>query len=256
MDSGVGGLSILREIRNLLPSEDLLYVADSRHAPYGERPEAFIEARVAAIVEYLVAQDAKAVVIACNTATGVAVDALRARYAMPIVAIEPALKPAAAMTRSGVVGVLATHRTLESDRFARLRARHAAGVEVMIQPCPGLAEQVERGAFDSPETRRMVDGYVRPLIENGVDTLVLGCTHYPFLQGVIREAAGEGVAIVDPGDAVARELQRQLTREELLNGSGSSGAVRFVTSGAPAAVRPVIEALWKEPATIEGPPDL
>jgi glutamate racemase len=227
-----------------------VYVADSRHAPYGERPEAFIEARVTAIVQYLIAQGAKAVVVACNTATGVAVEALRSRVRIPIVAIEPALKPAAAITRSGIVGVLATHRTLESGKFARLRARHAAEVTVMIQPCPGLAEQVERGDFGSAATRELVGTYVRPLIEKGADTLVLGCTHYPFLKPVIRDVAGDGVAIVDPGDAVARELKRQLEREGLLNGYGEAGRVSFVTSGEPDAVRPVIEALWGEPVIV------
>jgi glutamate racemase len=251
LDSGVGGLSVLREIRDLLPREDLIYVADSRYAPYGERPEAFIEARVTAVVEYLASQDVKAVVVACNTATGVAVDGLRARFQMPIVAIEPALKPAAAMTRTGVVGVLATHRTLESEKFARLRARHAAGVEVMIQPCPGLAEQVERGDFNSVATKRLVEEYVRPLMEKKVDTLVLGCTHYPFLEAVIREIAGDGVEIIDPGDAVARELKRQLERERSLSDDATPGSVRFVTSGEPEAVRKVIEELWKERVAVE-----
>ena len=250
LDSGVGGVSILREIRAILPLEDLLYVADSGHAPYGERSEAFIEARVTAIVEFLIAQAAKAVVVACNTATGVAVDTLRSRFQIPIVAIEPALKPAAAMTRTRRVGVLATHRTLESEKFARLRARYAADVEVMIQPCPGLAEQVERGDFDSGATRRLVEAYVQPLIEKGVDTLVLGCTHYPFLQPIIRDVAGNGVTIVDPGDAVARELKRQLERQGVTNEGGAPGRVEFVTSGEPDAVRPVIEELWKEPVTV------
>jgi glutamate racemase len=251
LDSGVGGLSILREIRELLPREDLIYVADSRYAPYGERPEAFIEERVTVVVEYLVSQDVKAVVVACNTATGVAVEALRARFRMPIVAIEPALKPAAAMTRTGVVGVLATHRTLESEKFARLRARHAAGIDVVIQPCPGLAEQVERGDFNGAATKRLVEQYVRPLMEKGADTLVLGCTHYPFLQRAIRDVAGESVAIIDPGDAVARELKRQLEREMLLSDGATSGSVRFVTTGEPEAVRGVIEALWKERVAVD-----
>lgn len=255
LDSGVGGLSILREIRAALPHEDLIYVADSRYAPYGERTETFIEQRVTAIVEYLIAEGAKAVVVACNTATGVAIEALRSQFRIPIVAIEPALKPAAAMTRSGIVGVLATHRTLESEKFARLRERHAAGVDVMIQPCPGLAEQVEHGEFASAATRAMVSDYVRPLVDKGVDTLVLGCTHYPFLQPLIREVAGPGVTIVDPGDAIARELVRQLGREHLLSDHDRNGTTRFVTSGDMEQVRRVIDQLWKDSVTVEPLPE-
>lgn len=256
MDSGVGGLSVLHDIRAVLPSEDLLYVADSGYAPYGERSEAFIEERVTTILQYLLEQHAKAVVVACNTATGVAIDALRARFRIPIVAIEPALKPAAGMTRSGAVGVLATHRTLESDKFARLRARHAAGIDVVEQPCPGLAEQVEKGDFDGPATRTLVERYVRPLVDRGVDTLVLGCTHYPFLKPVIRAVAGPAVAIVDPGDAIARELRRQLERENLLNDSDAPGSTRFVTSGAPDRARRVIGQLWNGAGDASGEPDV
>jgi glutamate racemase len=248
-------LTILREIRDGLPREDLIYVADSRYAPYGERAEAFIEQRVTTIVEYLIDQQAKAVVVACNTATGVAIDALRSRFRIPIVAIEPALKPAAAITRTGRVGVLATNRTLESEKFARLRERHGAGVEVVIQPCPGLAEQVEKGEFESAATRALIAAYVQPLVDKGVDTLVLGCTHYPFLQPLIRDAAGPGVTIVDPAAAIARELARQLEREQLRVIEGPAGTTRFVTSGAPDQVTTVIVQLWQERVTVERLPD-
>ena len=189
-DSGVGGLSVLRAIREELPDERLVYVADSGHAPYGDRPPGFIEQRAAAITAFLLSQDAKAVVVACNTVTGAAIESLRARFTMPIVAIEPAVKPAAAATTSGVVGVLATTVTLASSNFARLVDRFAGEVTVITQPCPGLVEQVERGEFDGFETRALVEQYVRPLLERGADTLVLGCTHYAFLTEVIREVAG------------------------------------------------------------------
>ena len=162
-DSGVGGLSVLREIRRALPHERLLYVADSLHAPYGERDEDFIATRADAIVDFLVAQGAKAIVIACNTATAVAVAALRSRHALPIVAIEPALKPAASLTRSGVVGVMATRQTLASDAFRRLAERHAPDVRLVLEPCPGLVEQIERGELTGTAAQARVAGLVKQI---------------------------------------------------------------------------------------------
>lgn len=159
-DSGVGGLAILREIRHELPGEDLLYVADSGHAPYGDKSTALIEERSLAIAEFLVSQHAKALVVACNTATGVAIKALRARFQVPIVAMEPAVKPAAAHTRSGVIGVLATSRTIASDNFARLHERFGSEVKILMQACPGLVEQVEAGNLSGDRTRALVEQYV------------------------------------------------------------------------------------------------
>lgn len=242
-DSGVGGLSVLREIRRLLPHEDLVYVADSGNAPYGDQPKAFIEQRAVAILNFFLEQHAKAVVVACNTATGMAVDALRSRYSLPIVAIEPAVKPAASMTESGVVGVLATTQTIASERFAKLVERHANDVEVIAQPCPGLAEQVEKGEFATGATRALVDQYVRPMIDKGADTIVLGCTHYPFLSDVIREVAGPDVTLIDPAVAVARELRRRLEAEGLLTSEEREGSEVFWTSGPPDEVAPVIAQL-------------
>jgi glutamate racemase len=185
-DSGVGGLSVLRAIRQELPEEDLLYVGDSGFAPWGDKPAGFVRDRAAAIVEFLVNQGAKAIVVACNTATGIAVDELRARFQVPIVAVEPAVKPAASRTRSGVVGVLATAGTLASPNVSRLVNRYGMDVRLLVQPSPGLAEQVERGDFSGSQTRSLVEQYVRPMIAEGADTLVLGCTHYPFLKDVIQ----------------------------------------------------------------------
>lgn len=243
-DSGVGGLSVLRHIHALLPHEDLIYVADSGHAPYGRKPRDTIEQRALTITEFLLDQGAKAVVVACNTATAAAVGTLRSRFALPIIGMEPAVKPAATLTRSGVVGVLATTGTLESDRFAALVEQHAQGVEVIVQCCVGLVEQVEKGALDGAETRCMVEGYVLPLLERGADTLVLGCTHYPFVEPVIRAVAGEAVAIVDTGPAVARHLKRRLEEAQLINPHAEPGAVRFVTSGDADHVGRVISLLW------------
>src|SRR4029079_10916727 len=178
-DSGIGGVSVLREIQKQLPAEDLIYVADSAYAPYGDKPVEEIQERAFHIVDFLLSQHAKAIVVACNTATGIAVDALRARWPVPIVAIEPAVKPAAAATRTGIVGVLATRQTTASPRFARLAETWANGARIVAQPCPGLVDHIERGELATERTRNLVAGFVRPLIEQGADTLVLGCTHYP-----------------------------------------------------------------------------
>ncbi len=254
-DSGVGGLSVLREIRRELPHEDLLYVADSGHAPYGDKPGETIEARALAIVEFLASRRAKAIVVACNTATGAAVATLRARFALPIVAMEPAVKPAAASTRSGVIGVLATGSTLASENFARLSARFGAGVEILVQPCPGLVEQVEAGDLTGDRTRALLEQYVRPLLERRADTLVLGCTHYPFLAPLIREIAGPSVAIVDPSAAVARELRRRLADGGLLSHETHAGAERFWSSAAPDQAQPLISRLWKDGIEVQSLPE-
>jgi glutamate racemase len=243
-DSGVGGLSVLREIRRELPAEDLLYVADTAHAPYGDRDAEFIRERALAVVARLTEEDVKAVVVACNTATGLAVDALRARYTLPIVAIEPAVKPAASQTRSGVIGVLATTQTLASTRFSKLVDTHASGVEVLVQACPGLVTQVEAGDLSGPKTRALVAEYVRPLLEQGADAIVLGCTHYPFLRAVFEEIAGPAVTIIDPAVAVAREVRRRLAASRVLSSDAPPGTERIWTTGPPDRSRAVMAALW------------
>ena len=255
-DSGVGGLSVLREIRRELPAEDLVYVADSGHAPYGDQTSEFIEARAIAILEFLERQHAKAVVVACNTVTGTAVDVLRSRFDVPIVAIEPAVKPARLQTRSGVVGVMATTQTLASERFARLVQRHAADVRVLVQPCPGLVEQVEAGDLATPRTRALVEQYVRPLVENGADTVVLGCTHYSFLSPLIQEIAGAAVTVIDPAIAVARELRRRLRVDGLLSPDTHHGEERFWTTGSPAHAREVMAQLWMRAVNVQRVPPI
>jgi glutamate racemase len=243
-DSGVGGVSVLREIRRELPGEDLIYVADSEYTPYGDRPAAVIIERSIAMVQFLVDQRAKAVVVACNTATGIAVDMLRARFAMPIVAIEPAVKPAVSQTRSGVVGVLATTQTLSSPRFSKLVDAHAGGVRVVAQASPGLVEQVEAGELSSAATRLLVEQYVRPLLDEGADTIVLGCTHYPFLSAVIQAVAGPDVTVIDPAVAVARELRRRLQVGDLLMPDSRTGTEQFWTTGPSEQAQVVIAQLW------------
>lgn len=253
-DSGVGGLSVLREIRTLLPGEDLLYVADSAHIPYGEKSTVFIEARAVAIAEFFVNQKVKAIVVACNTATSAAVERLRASFAVPIVAMEPAIKPAAVLTQTGVVGVLATSGTLGGERFANLRARHAQGVDILVQPCPGWVEWVESGELTGVATLRLVERYVSPLLANGADTLVLGCTHYPFLRTAIAEVAGPGITILDPSPAVARELRRRLDLHQLLQPREHGGVESFWTSGNPEQVSATISQLWGQSVLVRSLP--
>jgi glutamate racemase len=243
-DSGVGGLSVLREIRRELPHEDLLYVADSGHAPYGNKPQEQIEGRALAVTGFLLAEGAKAVVVACNTATAAAAQTLRSRFAVPIVAMEPAVKPAVAHTRSGVVGVLATSQTVASHRFVQLLGRFNAGAEVLVQPCPGLVEQVEAGNLDDEVTRSLLADYLKPLLEQGADTLVLGCTHYPILTPLICDLAGPGVTVMSSGAAVARQVRRRLEEAGLLAEEPRRGTERFWSSGPPDLARSLIARLW------------
>jgi glutamate racemase len=249
-DSGVGGLSVLRHIRSILPGEDLVYVADSAHAPYGMKSAEFIESRALAIAEFLVARDVKALVVACNTATAAAIHSRRARYDLPIVGMEPAVKPAVEATRAGVIGVLATSGTLESGKFAELVQRFGSQARVIVQPCPGLVEQVEQGDLAGPLTRRLLEGFVAPLLAAGADTLVLGCTHYPFLEPLLRELAGEQVAIIESGAAVARQLVRRIGETDFLS-EEVAGTVLFYSSGEPGQLAALLPRLWGSPARVE-----
>jgi glutamate racemase len=244
-DSGVGGLSVLRDIRKELWNEDLLYVADSFHAPYGDKSAEFVEARSIAIAQFLVNQQVKAMVVACNTATSAAVAELRTRFSIPIVAMEPAVKPAVEKTQSGVVGVLATRRTVSSENFLNLLERFGAGVDIIVQPCPGLVEQVEVGDFSGDKTRSLIEQYIFPLLERGADTIVLGCTHYPFLHSLIQAMAGPGVAIIDPGEAIARELRRRLEQANLLSCEERLGMEWFWSSDSPDNAQALISHLWQ-----------
>lgn len=225
---------MLRHVRALLPHEELLYFSDSGFAPYGEKPESAIVARALAIADFFVRLRVKAIVVACNTATAAAIAALRERYPqLQVVGVEPGLKPAAALTRSGTVGVLATAGTLASDKFQRLQQQvgNATQVKFVAQACNGLAHAIEQGDLQSPDTKQLVRRYVEPLLAQQADTLVLGCTHYPFVEPLVREAAGDEVRIVDTGEPVARQLERLLGQHRLLNASGSDGALSAYTTG-------------------------
>lgn len=237
---------MLRCIRAELPAESLHYVADCSHAPYGDKSPEFIEARSFAIAEFLVDTGAKALVVACNTATAAAITKLRMKFDLPIVGVEPAVKPAVAATRSGVIGVLATSGTLESDKFAQLTARFGSNAKVIVQPCPGLVEQIERGALASEATRALLAAFVQPLIAQGADTLVLGCTHYPFLIPLLREMLSEDIALIETSAAVSRQLARLLEERGLLAEGDLSGSVRCWTSGPMQGFADVLPLLWGE----------
>lgn len=230
-DSGVGGISVLREIRQLLPAENLIYYADSGHCPYGGKPREEIIARANFITDFMLARQVKMVVVACNTATIAAVESLRETYPIPFIGMEPAVKPAVAVTCSGVVGVLATGAALAGEKFHRLVAQHARSVRIITQPCPGLVDCVERGDLCGPDVRALVQKFTAPLLAQGADTLVLGCTHYPFLRPLITDIVGPAVTLLDTGAAVARQTRRVLDREQLLNTNAVAGQIEWHTSG-------------------------
>jgi glutamate racemase len=209
-DSGIGGLSVLRALREKLPGESFIYVADNANAPYGDRTPKFIESRAKQITDFLVQRGVKALVLACNTASVLAADHLRRQHLLPIVAMEPAIKPATQITMTKVVLVLATTNTIQSESVARLCRAYGRDVRIILQACPGLADQVERGQFSSALTRRLLEEFIQPGIAAGADTIVLGCTHYAFLANEIALIAGSFVTIVEPSDAIARQLVRVL----------------------------------------------
>jgi len=234
-DSGVGGLSVLREIWAQLPQEHTLYFADTAHCPYGSRSADEIRELSVGIARFLIRRGAKVIVVACNTASAAALHHLRERFSVPIVGMEPAVKPAAERTHTGKVGVIATQVTFQGELFARLVERFANGVDVLPQACPGLVEQVEAGKLHDPETDRLLRKYLQPMVETGIDSLVLGCTHYPFLREAIQGVVGPEVEIIDPAPAVARQTGRVLAQNGLLRVLQAPARRLFYTSGDPAA---------------------
>lgn len=248
-DSGLGGLTVLRALQERLPREDFFYFADTRFLPYGDRPEIFLRERGVLIAEALARRGAKALVIACNTATAAAAEAIRAASPLPIVALEPGVKPAAALTRSGVIGVLATTRTLQSERFQRLVGNHAPHLKVIARACPGLAEAIETAGPESAEVDALLDVFVEPLAAAGVDVMVLGCTHYPWVAAAIARRLPAGATLLDTGAPVARQLDRLLGSAALLG--GGNGHLTMATSGAPAKVSATVDRLWGRHLPVE-----
>jgi len=214
-DSGLGGLSVLKEIHQLLPHEKLIYVGDSAHAPYGDRSASYVRERSQAIAEFLIKQGVKTIVIACNTATAEAAIQLRQILDIPVIGLEPAIKPAAQLSKSGIIGVLATQRTINSERLLGLTERYAKDKKVLAQACPGLMEKVEAGELCSKTTDTILRQYIEPLLEKGADALILGCTHYPFLLPAIRKITGNDIEILETGKPVAVHLTSVLKHNQL-----------------------------------------
>lgn len=265
-DSGVGGLSVLRAIRTQMPHENLLYFADQGHVPYGPRSLEQVRQFSEAITRFLIAQGAKLIVVACNTASAAALHHLRETFPnIPFVGMEPAIKPAAEHTNSGVVGVLATPATFQGKLYASVVERFAKGVSVLQDTCPGLVEEIERGAMEAESTRNILAAALRPMLEKGLDTVVLGCTHYPFVIPIIKQIVGEDVRVIDPAPAVARQVERRLEALNLLRGEDDSGNVNLFTSGKTSSLAsiiprldiedfPIQEVIWKagKPEIIKG----
>ncbi|MDM1707926.1 glutamate racemase [Thiopseudomonas alkaliphila] len=243
-DSGVGGLSVLTEVQALLPNERLIYIADSHYLPYGDKPNALVIERSVKLTEYLLAQQAKAVIVACNTATAAAAGYLRECWPeLPIIGLEPAVKPAASYSKQGKIGVLATQGTLSSQRFASLLERYAAALEVVSQPCIGLADQIERGLLSTSETRALLERYLQPIQQAGCDALVLGCTHYPFIKPLLEELLDDSIKVFDTGPAIARQLRTVLFQRGLLADQSSTHLPAFYTTGWPAQFEQVLHLL-------------
>ena len=251
-DSGVGGLSVLRAVRAQMPNENLLYFADQDRVPYGPRSLEEVRSFSEEITRFLLARDAKIIVVACNTASAAALRYLRKTFPnIPFVGMEPALKPAAEHTHSGVVGVLATPATFQGKLYASVVERFASDVTVLQDTCSGLVEEIERGALDGGKTRQILDDALRPMLGFGLDTLVLGCTHYPFVIPLIEEIAGNAVRVIDPAPAVARQVQRRLDAINARTMRDIRGQVHLFTSGSTARLASLLPKLGLENFPIE-----
>jgi len=238
-----------------LPNEDLIYIADSKNVPYGDKPQEYIENRSVVLTKFLIEQRAKAIVVACNTATAAAIAYLRSIFSLPIIGVEPGVKPALSMTKSGTVGILATGETLKSQKFENLTRRFNDNHNLVVQDCPGLVELVENMDLAGQEIRALVKRYVSALMDKGADTIVLGCTHYPLLRPLIEEIAGPEVRIVDTGMAVAKEVTRRLKEEQLLSGIKTKGSETFWTTGDQNRSQRIIQFFWKKPVEVLPLPD-
>lgn len=246
-DSGVGGLSVLRAIRAQMPEESVIYFGDQGHIPYGPRPMEQIRNFSEAITKFLLDHDTKIIVVACNTASAAALKHLRETFPdVSFVGMEPAVKPAAEHTQTGKVGVLATPATFQGALYASVVERFANGVELFQNTCVGLVQQIEQGNLNGEETRRILDHALLPMLEQNIDTVVLGCTHYPFVIPLIQQIVGEHVRVIDPAPAVAKQIQRVLEAKLLKNESDARGTVKFYTSGDPEELRSLLPLLLGE----------
>jgi len=232
-DSGLGGLSVLNAIRAELPMESIEYVGDCKYNPYGDKEPEFIVGRALKICDFLLKRGSKAIVVACNTATAIAIPKLRETYSIPIIGIEPAIKPAVSATQTKAVGVMATAATIRSDRFQDLIRRYKKpDVRILLQPCKGLADAIEQGRGRAPETQKMLETYLRPFKEASCDKIVLGCTHYPFITKEIQNILGDPtIELINPSKAVAKELRRRLENNQLIKKDFSDHFENFWVSG-------------------------
>ncbi len=237
-DSGVGGLSVFKEIRKLLPEQSYVYYSDNAHCPYGEKSREYIIGRAREITEFLLSRGCEIIVVACNTATAAAIATLREEYPVKFIGMEPAIKPAVKATRTGVVGVLATAGTLKATKYIDTRAKWAQGVAIVEHIGQGFVELVERGILNGPDAESTVSASLKPLLDAGADTIVLGCTHYPFLSETISKAAYElyperPVTIIDPAPAVARHLVKVMQEEGIHEASEQGFSIELHASGSP-----------------------
>jgi len=243
-DSGVGGLSVLRAVQRELPQEALIYLADQVHVPYGLRPVEQVRAFAEGIAHYLLSQGAKLIVVACNTASAAALHSLRQTFPeQTFVGMEPAVKPAAEHTHTGVVGVLATPATFQGALYASVIERFASGVTVLQDTCPGMVMEIEAGHLDTSEVRAILEHALNPMLAQGIDTVVLGCTHFPFVIPLIEDIVGPGVRVIDPAPAIARQVRRLLDSNGLLSSTSRPDEARYLTSGDPAQLAALLPEL-------------
>ncbi|SDS36979.1 glutamate racemase [Polaribacter sp. KT25b] len=226
-DSGIGGTSIWREIKTLLPNENTIYLSDSRNAPYGEKSKQEIINLSIKNTEFLIKQNCKLIVVACNTATTNAIKILRKKYSIPFIGIEPAIKPAALKTKTNIIGILATKGTLNSKLFEKTSSTISRKITVKEKIGTGLVELIENGDIDTSKMKELLTSYLEPMLKKQVDCLVLGCTHYPYLIPVIREIVGDKIQIIDSGEAVARQTKTILEKKQLLNNTSKDGNHQF-----------------------------
>ena len=245
-DSGVGGLSVAAAIRSLLPAEHLLYYADTAHFPYGSRSESEVAGLALAAAGFLVRRSAKLVVVACNTASSAALSTLRTSFDVPFVGVVPGVKPGALASSRAQVCVLATEATFQTKVFNDLVAEFGRGVNIRNQVCPELIALVEEGEVDSERVTALLEGYLHPLLEQGVDTLVLGCTHYHFLKDAVARVAGPRVTVIETAGPVARQVERVLEQQGLRNPNAPDGGISFFSSGDLRQFLRSVEQLWPE----------
>ena len=252
-DSGIGGISVLRAIREQMPAEPAIYFGDQAHVPYGSRSMEQIQSFSEAITLFLLAQGAKIIVVACNTASAAALKDLREKFPdIPFVGMEPAVKPAAEHTQTGRVGVLATPATFQGALYSSVVERFAYGVELLQDACPGLVEQIEQGNLDGEETRMILEEALLPMLEKNIDTVVLGCTHYPFVIPVVQQIVGDNVRVIDPAPAVAKQVRRVLEARDMRREFKSQGDLKLYTSGDPGVLEALLPKLLGERGEVRG----